>query len=252
MAAFGVNPSPNPKKPKILGDSWGSFGTRGRLRRRGSRTAPRRDGAARDHPRPRGDPATERQLQEAAAGEAQARGSGGSGGGRGPTPAPGGSAPVRRRRRRTTVPVAARGGSDVDDDAAAREAVEARAASSGRARIDARRGPRASPATRTRRGGGPDLEKSPDVDDPRADGRTASASARRLSLEAEVREVDALVDALRGMCDGASRIRRRRRAFSDEVNEVDESDDPSGGVEEEPTRRRRRRTTTTTTRRRRG
>ena len=71
-------------------------------------------------------------------------------------------------------------------------------------------------------------------DDPRAREDDLRVGRAALSLEAEVREVDALVDALRGMCDGASESDGDGPGFSDEVNEVDESDASFRSAEEEP------------------
>ena len=123
-------------------------------------------------------------------------------------------------------------GRSVDDDAAAREAVKARAASSGRAmdRREARE--RAEPGDENATGWGSHLKISDD--DPRAREDDLRVGRAALSLEAEVREVDALVDALRGMCDGASESDGDGPGFSDEVNEVDESDASFRSAEEEP------------------
>ena len=71
-------------------------------------------------------------------------------------------------------------------------------------------------------------------DDPRAREDDLRVGRAALSLEAEVRKVDALVDALRGMCDGASESDGDGPGFSDEVNEVDESDASFRSAEEEP------------------
>ena len=123
-------------------------------------------------------------------------------------------------------------GRSVDDDAAAREAVKARAASSGRARDRREARERAEPGDENATGWGSHL-KIPDDDPSRTGGRPRVGRAA-LSLEAEVREVDALVDALRGMCDGASESDGDGPGFSDEVNEVDESDASFRSAEEEP------------------
>ena len=126
-------------------------------------------------------------------------------------------------------------GRSVVDDAAAREAVEARAASSGRARDRREARERDEPGDENATGWGSHLKIS-DVDDPRARDDGFRVGRAALSLEAEVREVDALVDALRGMCDGASESDGDGPGFSDEVNEVDESDASFRSAEEEPAR----------------
>ena len=126
-------------------------------------------------------------------------------------------------------------GRSVDDDAAAREAVEARAASSGRARDRREARERDEPGDENATGWGSHLKISDD-DDPRARDDGFRVGRAALSLEAEVREVDALVDALRGMCDGASESDGDGPGFSDEVNEVDESDASFRSAEEEPAR----------------
>ena len=123
-------------------------------------------------------------------------------------------------------------GRSVDDDAAAREAVKARAASSGRARDRREARERAEPGDENATGWGSHLKISDD--DPRAREDDLRVGRAALSLEAEVREVDALVDALRGMCDGASESDGDGPGFSDEVNEVDESDASFRSAEEEP------------------
>ena len=123
-------------------------------------------------------------------------------------------------------------GRSVDDDAAAREAVKARAASSGRARDQREARERAEPGDEDATGWGSHLKISDD--DPRAREDDLRVGRAALSLEAEVREVDALVDALRGMCDGASESDGDGPGFSDEVNEVDESDASFRSAEEEP------------------
>ena len=123
-------------------------------------------------------------------------------------------------------------GRSVDDDAAAREAVKARVASSGRARDRREARERAEPGDENATGGGAHLKISDD--DPRAREDDLRVGRAALSLEAEVREVDALVDALRGMCDGASESDGDGPGFSDEVNEVDESDASFRSAEEEP------------------
>ena len=123
-------------------------------------------------------------------------------------------------------------GRSVDDDAAAREAVKARAASSGRARDRREERERAEPGDENATGWGSHLKISDD--DPRAREDDLRVGRAALSLEAEVREVDALVDALRGMCDGASESDGDGPGFSDEVNEVDESDASFRSAEEEP------------------
>ena len=130
-------------------------------------------------------------------------------------------------------------GRSVDDDAAAREAVKARAASSGRARDRREARERAEPGDENATGWGSHLKISDD--DPRAREDDLRVGRAALSLEAEVREVDALVDALRGMCDGASESDGDGPGFSDEVNEVDESDASFRSAEEEPGGGRRRR-----------
>ena len=123
-------------------------------------------------------------------------------------------------------------GRSVDDDAAAREAVKARVASSGRARDRREARERAEPGDENATGWGSHLKISDD--DPRAREDDLRVGRAALSLEAEVREVDALVDALRGMCDGASESDGDGPGFSDEVNEVDESDASFRSAEEEP------------------
>ncbi len=123
-------------------------------------------------------------------------------------------------------------GRSVDDDAAAREAVKARTASSGRARDRREARERAEPGDENATGWGSHLKISDD--DPRAREDDLRVGRAALSLEAEVREVDALVDALRGMCDGASESDGDGPGFSDEVNEVDESDASFRSAEEEP------------------
>lgn len=123
-------------------------------------------------------------------------------------------------------------GRSVDDDAAAREAVKARAAPSGRARDRREARERAEPGDENATGWGSHLKISDD--DPRAREDDLRVGRAALSLEAEVREVDALVDALRGMCDGASESDGDGPGFSDEVNEVDESDASFRSAEEEP------------------
>jgi len=123
-------------------------------------------------------------------------------------------------------------GRSVDDDAAAREAVKARAASSGRARDRREARERAEPGDENATGWGSHLKISDD--DPRAREDDLRVGRAALSLEAEVRKVDALVDALRGMCDGASESDGDGPGFSDEVNEVDESDASFRSAEEEP------------------
>lgn len=123
-------------------------------------------------------------------------------------------------------------GRSVDDDAAAREAVKERVASSGRARDRREARERAEPGDENATGWGSHLKISDD--DPRAREDDLRVGRAALSLEAEVREVDALVDALRGMCDGASESDGDGPGFSDEVNEVDESDASFRSAEEEP------------------
>ena len=123
-------------------------------------------------------------------------------------------------------------GRSVDDDAAAREAVKERVASSGRARDRREARERAEPGDENATGWGSHLKISDD--DPRAREDDLRVGRAALSLEAEVREVDALVDALRGMCDGASESDGDGPGFSDEVNEVDESDASFSSAEEEP------------------
>lgn len=123
-------------------------------------------------------------------------------------------------------------GRSVDDDAAAREAVKARVASSGRARDRREARERAEPGDENATGWGSHLKISDD--DPRAREDDLRVGRAALSLEAEVREVDALVDALRGMCNGASESDGDGPGFSDEVNEVDESDASFRSAEEEP------------------
>ena len=127
-------------------------------------------------------------------------------------------------------------GRSVDDDAAAREAVKARAASSGRARDRREARERAEPGDENATGWGSHLKISDD--DPRAREDDLRVGRAALSLEAEVREVDALVDALRGMCDGASESDGDGPGFSDEVNESDASfrsaeEEPAGGDDDD-------------------
>ena len=95
-------------------------------------------------------------------------------------------------------------GRSVDDDAAAREAVEARAASSGRARDRREARERDEPGDENATGWGSHLKIS-DVDDPRARDDGFRVGRAALSLEAEVREVDALVDDTVVACEMVAR-----------------------------------------------
>ena len=139
---------------------------------------------------------------------------------------------------------------NVDDDAAAREAVEARAASSGRARDRREARERAEPGDENAAGWGSHLKISDD-DDPRARGEDGFRVGRDgLNLEAEVREVDALVDALREMCESRGGVTTRRYDEADEVDESDASfrsaeDEPAGDEEEEEEEEESRRGVTT-------